>query len=313
LSQKTESHHCGSALSSQLLHPRFWLTWLGLGGMFTLSLMPQSVRHFLGRSIGKLIYTKNQKRRHIVLTNIKIAFPKLNGIAQQNLAKQHLQWYGCALVDYSLLLFASKRRLSKLVEIKGTEHIDKAIKNQQSVMILLAHSVMLEFAPIALGLKYNCYGSYKSAKNPLMDWIIAKGRCRYVKFVVSREQGLRRLIRELIPNQLLIFLPDEDLGKKNAVFAPFFGKQKATLTTPARIAKLGKAIALPCFTYYDQHSKKYKVIIAPPIKNYPSKNTKTNATTLNQQLETLIQQQPAQYMWLMKWYRTRPEGENKIY
>ncbi len=275
--------------------------------------MPQTVRHFLGRAIGNLIYSKNKKRRDIVLINIKIAFPDLAEEAQQQRAKHHLQWYGCALVDYSLLLFASKKRLATLVEIEGAEHIDKAIENQQSIMILLAHSVMLEFAPIALGIKYNCYGSYKRAKNPVMDWIIAKGRCRYVKFVVSREQGLRRLIRELIPNQLLIFLPDEDLGKHNAVFASFFGKQKATLTTPARIAKLGKAVALPCFAYYDPSLKKYKIIIAPAIDNYPSKDTAKNALMLNQQLEKLILQQPEQYMWLMKWYRSRPEGEDSVY
>ena len=281
--------------------------------MLVLSYMPQTVRHFLGRAIGNLIYSKNKKRRDIVLINIKIAFPDLAEEAQQQRAKHHLQWYGCALVDYSLLLFASKKRLATLVEIEGAEHIDKAIENQQSIMILLAHSVMLEFAPIALGIKYNCYGSYKRAKNPVMDWIIAKGRCRYVKFVVSREQGLRRLIRELIPNQLLIFLPDEDLGKHNAVFASFFGKQKATLTTPARIAKLGKAVALPCFAYYDPSLKKYKIIIAPAIDNYPSKDTAKNALMLNQQLEKLILQQPEQYMWLMKWYRSRPEGEDSVY
>ena len=313
MSSNTENHHCGSPFSKQLLHPRFWPTWLGLGLVWILSLMPQVVRHFLGRAIGNLTYNKNKKRRNIVLTNIKIAFPELNEEAQQQRAKQHLQWYGCALVDYSLLLFASKKRLSALVEIEGAEHIDKAIKNQQSVMILLAHSVMLEFAPIALGMKYNCYGSYKSAKNPVMDWVIAKGRCRYVKFAVSREQGLRRLIRELIPNQLLIFLPDEDLGKENAVFTPFFGKQKATLTTPARIAKLGKAVALPCFAYYDKSLKKYKVVIAPAIENYPDKDADKNALALNQQLEKLIRQQPEQYMWLMKWYRTRQEGEDSIY
>jgi len=281
--------------------------------MLVLSLTPQKLRHFLGRNIGRLTYAKNKKRRKVVLQNIKIAFPELEKKSQQQLAKQHLQWYGCALVDYSLLLFASKQRLAALVEIEGEEHIEAAIKNNQSVMILLAHSVMLEFAPIALGLKYDCYGSYKSAKNPVMDWMIAKSRCRYVKFIVSREQGLRRLIRELIPEQLLIFLPDEDLGKKNAVFAPFFAKQKATLTTPARIAKLGKAVALPCFSYYEQASGKYKIIIAPTIENYPTKDAYENATALNQQLENLIRQQPEQYMWLMKWYRTRPDGEQEIY
>ncbi|MCK5896796.1 MAG: lysophospholipid acyltransferase family protein [Cocleimonas sp.] len=310
---KETKHSCELPFTRFLLSPRFWLTWVSLGLVFILSLMPQVLRHYLGRSIGNITYRRNKKRRDIVLTNIKIAFPELDLVAQQQLAKQHLQWYGCALVDYSLLLFASKRRLKKIVTIEGSEHIEAAIKQNQSVMILLAHSVMLEFAPIALSFHYTCYGSYKSAKNPVMNWLIAKSRCRYVKFVVSRDQGLRKLIRELIPKQLLIFLPDEDLGKKNAVFAPFFGKAKATLTTPSRIATLAKAASLPCFSYYDQNTKNYKVVIAPPIEDYPSKDTQKNAQKLNQQLERLIRQHPAQYMWLMKLYRTRPDKEKAVY
>jgi len=310
---KETSRPCGSPFKKSLLHPRFWPTWLGLGVLFLISLMPQMMRHYMGRKIGKLIYAYNKKRRQIVLINIKIAFPDLNTDSQQQLVKQHLQWYGCALMDYSLLLFGSRQRLTSLVNIEGREHIDAAIKNNQSIMILLAHSVMLEFAPIALGLHYDCYGSYKSAKNPVMDWVISKSRCRYVKFVISRQQGLRKIIRELIPKQLLIFLPDEDLGKKNAVFAPFFGKTKATLTTPARIAKLGKAVSLPCFSYYDQKTAKYNIIIAPPIADYPSKNAQENAINLNQQLERLIKKHPSQYMWLMRLYRTQPNPEETVY
>jgi lipid A biosynthesis lauroyl/palmitoleoyl acyltransferase len=310
---KEASNQCGFAFAPSLLHPQYWLTWLILGFIFFISLMPQALRHYLGEIIGKLIYAKNKKRRNIVLTNLKIAFPELDNQARQKLARQHLYWYGCALIDYGLLLFSSPQRLKKLVQIEGREYIDQAIKNNQSVMILLAHSVMLEFAPIALSFHYDCYGSYKSAKNPVMDWLIAKSRCRYVKFIVSRDQGLRKLIRELVPKQLLVFLPDEDLGKDNAVFAPFFAKDKATLTTPARIAKLGKAVSLPCFSYYDEKSSKYKIVIAPAIEGYPSNNTDINALKLNQQLEKLIKQNPAQYMWLMRLYQTRPDGEEPIY
>ena len=34
---------------------------------------------------------------------------------------------------------------------------------------------------------------------------------------------------------------------------------------------------------------------------------------MNQALETLISQKPEQYMWFMKWYFTRPEGEEEVY
>lgn len=308
---------CGPAFTLSFLSPRYWLSWLGLALGYFVSLLPNQTRHFLGRSIGNLLYKHHSKRHHIVKTNLNISFPLLSDAEREAMTQKYLQWYGCALIDYTLFFFASKRRLSQLLEIEGKEHIDHALKNNQSIIILLAHSVMLEFAPVALGLHYHCYGSYKTSKNPVIDWMIARSRCRHVKFVVSREEGMRKLVKSLIPNQLLIFLPDEDLGKENAVFAPFFGKQKATLTTPARLAKMGKATCLPTFAWYDPTINKYKIQISAPLTNdeniYPSNDKIENATTLNKGLEDLIKQHPEQYMWTMKLFRTRPENEESIY
>ncbi len=298
---------CGISFSSSLIHPRYWLTWLGLLMAFFVAQLPNKLRHAMGRWVGNRIYKNNAKRHNIVDVNLKIAFPDLTNSQREVMIQQQLQWYGCALIDYSLLFFASKKRLATLLEFEGQAHIDNAIKDDKSIMILLAHSVMLEFAPVALGLHYDSFGSYKNSKNALMDWIIARSRCRHVSFVVSREEGMRKLIKSLIPKRLMIFLPDEDLGIDNAVFAPFFGEQKATLTTTARLTKMGKAIALPTFVWYDNKVQKYKIQVAEAIPNYPTGDAKQDAALLNQALEALIKQHPDQYMWTMKFFWTRPE------
>lgn len=301
---------CGIKFSAGLLHPRYWLTWVGLAFAVLIAQLPNNVRHSIGRWVGNRIYNNNAKRRHIINVNLKIAFPELNEKQRKEMARQQLQWYGCALVDYSMLFFASNRRLSSMLEIEGKHHIDEAISHDKGIIILLAHSVMLEFAPVALGLQYDCFGSYKTSKNAVMDWIIARSRCRHVSFVVSREEGMRKLIKSLIPKRLMIFLPDEDLGIKNAVFAPFFGEQKATLTTSARLVKMGKAVALPTFVWYDNNACKYKIQVAEAIPDYPTDDAQQDASLLNKALEDLIKKHPAQYMWTMKFFWTRPE-ENK--
>jgi len=304
---------CGIKFSTTLLHPRFWLTWFGILLAFFIALLPNKVRHVLGRWVGDFTYKKSDKRRQIISINLNIAFPELDDKQRDAITRKQLQWYGCALVDYSLLFFGSKKRLSKMLEIEGQQHIDEAINNDKSVIILLAHSIMLEFAPAALGLKYDCFGSYKTSKNAVLDWMIARSRCRHVSFVVSREEGMRKLIKSLIPKRLMIFLPDEDLGIDNAVFAPFFGKKKATLTTPARLAKMGKAVALPTFAWYDVTTQKYKIHIAQHLHNYPTGNAKQDAILLNESLEKMIQKYPEQYMWTMKWFKTRPDNEASLY
>ena len=78
---------CGIKFSMELLHPRHWGAWFGLAIFALIGQLPTSARHFLGRRVGRNIFNKkNQKRQHVVATNLRIAFPELSN--KQNNQKQ---------------------------------------------------------------------------------------------------------------------------------------------------------------------------------------------------------------------------------
>lgn len=257
MGQKSDSIVCGSTFTLALLAPRYWLIWLGLLVFIPIAWLPISMRQSIGRAIGRLIYSKNSKRRSIIIQNLSIAEPESTAKELEEKALAMLQWYGCAMIDYSVLFFRSRRYLQKHSLFKGLDKVEQAVKEGRNVVILLTHSVWLDFAPALLSAHFELYGSYKSLSNGLLDWLLQKMRCRYVSFVISREQGMMRLVRSLQKGRLLIFLPDEDLGVEQADFAPFFGRKKATLNTPARIAKMKKAVCFPCYSYFDPVNKNY--------------------------------------------------------
>jgi lauroyl/myristoyl acyltransferase len=124
---------------------------------------------------------------------------------------------------------------------------------------------------------------------------------------------MMKLVRALEPGRLMFFLPDEDHGSKHSVFAPFFGVPKATLTTPARLAKLGKAVALPVMAFFNPQRGGYEIVIGAALTDYPGKDEEQNATLLNTGLQILIEQHPEQYMWVLKFFRTRPTNETDVY
>ena len=307
------SQRCGLPFTLSLLHPKLWLSWVGLGLAAIVSLFPTSVRHSIGKKIGAYIFKNNKKRRKIVMTNLNIAFPDLSEDDREAMALNSLQTYGCALVDYSLIFFAGKKRLASMSEIIGREHLEAAKAENKSVILLFMHSAMLEFGLPQVGYYYNAFGSYKTSKNPVLDWIVARSRCRHLSMVVSRREGLRKLVKSMSPDHVMLFAPDEDLGRENAVFAPFFGTEKSTLTTTSRLTRMGKAVALPTFVYFDEERQKYVTKIGPAIENYPSKNEVADASNMNKALETLISEKPEQYMWFMRWYNTRPNDEPSVY
>lgn len=284
-----------------------------MGFSFILSWMPVYVRHGIGRWIGAQIYQHNNKRRHVVMTNLRIAFPDLTEEKIQEKALVSLQWYSCAMVDYCILFFSSNKKLQRLIRLEGKATIDQAINQGENIIILLMHSAWLDFAPVGLGFSYSLYGSYKPVKNLVLDWMMAKSRCRHVDFVISREEGMFKLVRSLKPGRLLIFLPDEDLGAEHADFAPFFGKNKATLNTPERIAKLKKATCFPCYTYYDKETEQYCINLGDALAPFPSDNALKSMEVLNKSIESMIQIEPDQYMWLLKLYRTTQQDDTSVY
>lgn len=297
----------------KLLAPRYWGTWAALPLLWLLAWTPARLRHGLGRMIGRQIYHRNRKRRHIILTNLQLCFPTLSINEHDQLTKQTLENYACALLDYSILFFRSRQWLTQQVILEGQEKLDHTLNNQENIMLLLGHSAWLEFAPLAIGQHYPTYGSYKPIKNAVLNWLVARSRLNDVEFVIAREEGMVKLVRSLKPGQLLFFLPDEDHGIKHSVFAPFFAASKATLTTPARIAKLGKASCFPVMAFFDAKTGKYRISIGDQLTGFGQNTPEEDAEDMNSGLASLIGEHPEQYLWLLKLFRTSKGGETPPY
>lgn len=301
------------SFSRRLWAPHYWPTWLGVAWLWVMAWLPWRWRRWLGYRAGSLLFRRNHKRRDVVLANLRLCFPELAETDRQQLAEAHLQEYVSAMLDYSVLFFRSRAWLYRRVRIHGREHIDEAIAEEKNIILLLGHSVWLEFAPLAIGQYYRSYGSYKPFKNPIADELIASSRLKDVEFVVAREEGLLKLVKALEPGRLMFLLPDEDHGIQHSVLAPFFGVPKATLVSPARLSRMGKAVALPIMAFRNPDDGCYEVVVGRALAHYPGKDDVENAVSLNQALEELILRHPGQYMWLLKLFRTRPEGMSAVY
>jgi KDO2-lipid IV(A) lauroyltransferase len=97
------------------------------------------------------------------------------------------------------------------------------------------------------------------------------------------------------------------------VFAPFFGIQTATVTATAKLMKMGKATAVFVAHKRDLSSNQYTVTFSKPQQTFPTGEDVADATIINQMIENSIRQQPDQYMWVHRRFKTRPEGEPSVY
>jgi Lauroyl/myristoyl acyltransferase len=102
------------------------------------------------------------------------------------------------------------------------------------------------------------------------------------------------------------FAFDQDLGLRNSVFAPFFGQPACTVITPARLCAVTGC--LPIFVQVSRANFRYRVQFNELPRAYPGDDHVENATQVNALVESAVREMPAQYMWMHKRFKTRPDG-----
>ncbi len=296
-----------------LLHPRYWLSWVGLMLMRLLSLLPLPILWLLGSALGGLLYFLHASRRHIVLRNIEGCFPHLDHASQRRMARQHFHCVGQAALSTGIAWWGSRRRLERLVRCRDRYHYDQALAQGRPVILLSAHFVGMEVGGMYLSRERPMVDMYRRANNKLFDAVFKHGRVRFGGTVVERSEGLKPIIKLLRNGVVFIYLLDQDPGRHNTVFVPFFGVQAATLTALGRLARITNAIVVPCFMRQLPRGRGYEVSFKPALDNFPTADDTANALRMNQEIEKGVLEMPEQYFWVHKRFKTRPEGEAGFY
>ena len=107
------------------------------------------------------------------------------------------------------------------------------------------------------------------------------------------------------------YAPDQDLGPKNSIFAPFFNISTATVSATSRLAHNSNTVVIPY--HFNRQKDKYIMEFLKPLRAYPTKDPVKDASKTNAILENQILKYPDQYLWIHKRFKTRPDGETSYY
>lgn len=305
-----QPHH--SAFSSDLFHPRYWLTWLGLGIFYLLVQLPYAWLLSIGRSLGKLLYKINPKYSRIAKINLQLCFPEMSEQARDELLRKHLVSFATGILEMGMGWWWSKKRLLKFKHFEGLENLETVAKQNRGVIILSAHFTSIQICARMMGLTYPFNTIYREQRNRVIAALLHYYENRDFQKRIHRHD-VRQTLKVLKNKEILWYALDQDYGTKHGVFAPFFGVPAATITMPNRYAKNANAAVI--FGSYQRlaNGKGYKLLLTPPVENYPSDDDVYDATRYNQFLEQAILANPEQYWWGYKRFRTRPQGEKEVY
>lgn len=194
----------------------------------------------------------------------------------------------------------------------GREHLDAALARGRGALLLAGHFTTLEIGAARLGVDAPVDGVYRPHADPSMERASRDGRQRFGGRLLDRAD-VRGMLRRLRANRAVWYAPDQDLGLRHGVFAPFFGRPAATLTATARIARASGAPVLPFRVEREAGGRAWRVVIEPALAGFPGGDEHADAARVNEVIERWARARPEQYLWTHRRFKTRPPGAPDLY
>ncbi len=280
-----------------------------------LSLLPLSVAHRIGSVIGTIAFALPNSLKRPLKINIDLCFPDLPDLKRAELGKKSFIEMSKSFTEGGALFTWDSQRILNLVkQISGEEHLRKGFDQGNGVILALPHLGCWEMMSVYCPKHYPFTALYRPLRLEGLDPFIKKARERFGSTLVpTNASGIRSLYKALNNNQMVAILPDQDPGREGSVFAPFFGVTASTMTlVPRLIDKTGAALV---YGYAERlpDGKGYHIHFLPEDSDFKNLDLKGAATLVNQGVERCVRQLPEQYLWAYKRFKTRPEGEERIY
>lgn len=273
--------------------------------------LPLPVVRALGSGLGIALYLLVGSRRRVVQTNLALCFPEWSRAERQRVVREVFVVFAQAWLDRGWLWHAPPAVVQSRVQLTGA--LD-ALQGDDPVVLFAPHFMGLDAAWTALTQQVprRFATIYSPQLNPAMDAWILGGRQRFGEpELVARLAGVKPIVAAVRKGEPLYLLPDMNFDPRESLFVPFFGVSAATVPSLSRFAKLGRAKVVPVVTRLTPEG--YVVDILPAWADFPSDDVEADTVLMNRRLEDYIRAMPAQYYWVHKRFKDRPEGEAAPY
>jgi Kdo2-lipid IVA lauroyltransferase/acyltransferase len=292
--------------------PHYWPLWILIGLFWLLVHLPFRLQMWMGKGLGRFMMWISPNAKRVARINLRHCFPEYDEPKREAIMRESFANLGRALFETGMGFWLSDKRLKKLAHFHGAEHLDRLKTSERGVVLLGAHLTTLEVVGRLCAMRYTYSVMYRPHKIAFLDLFIKRGLSKHYQSAIGRHD-LRQMIRRLKKGEWVWYSPDVNPGRKSSVFAPFFHLQAATVKAPTKFAQLTNCQFVPVFNYRRSDGKGYDIEILPVVSPFPSGDLVKDATTINQLIETAIRKHPEQYLWQYMRFKTRPEGEPRVY
>jgi KDO2-lipid IV(A) lauroyltransferase len=275
------------------------------------AILPLAWVRALGVLLGWVLYLVVGARRRVVLVNLRLCFPRWSEAEVRACSRQVFVNFAQAWLDRGWLWHGDAARIQQRLRLTGAVH---ELHGNTPTVIFAPHFVGLDagWTAITQQLPRKFTTIYTNQANQVADAWILRGRQRFgAARLFGRSEGVKPIIAALKAGEPLYLLPDMNFGPEDSVFVPFYGVAACTVPSLSRFARLSRAKVVPLLARMT--SEGYDIEVLPSWHDFPTADAEADTALMNLRLQGYIDSMPAQYYWVHKRFKDRPNGETPPY
>jgi KDO2-lipid IV(A) lauroyltransferase len=254
----------------------------------------------MARAVAFLAFDVLRLRRGLILKNLKLAFPEKTDAERVAIGRASMKNFALTAMEF---FRAQGTDIAARIEMKGLEHVRRALDRGQGVYILCFHLGNWEAMGAAVTRHVApAYVLVKKVGSSSVDRFVSELREKNGFLTVKRRKkgdGYAAIKEILARNEIVGFVMDQ--ARPGEPKLPFFGHPAKTNTSLAAIRQRVPAPVMPSYivrTGPSQHVIEFFPEIELTDSGDAAKDVLEHSTRFNAVVESYIRRSPEQYFWM---------------
>jgi len=283
-----------------------------------LGVLPRSVARLAGAGIGAVAFHLLSRLRKTGLRNLELAYPQKSEAERLKILRDEYRSLGWQMAEFCQMSKYTPESASKFIRYEGLDNYLAARARGKGVLVVTGHLGAWELSSFYHSLmRYPMSLVIRRLDNPRVDALVNTIRTRHGNRVIHKDDFARGLITAMHAGETVGILMDTNMTPPQGVFVPFFGIEACTASGLARVALRSGAAVLPGFLLWEESEQKYVLHFGEELELIRTGDAVddivANTALFTAAIESYIRRYPGQWLWVHRRWKTRPEGEGRLY
>jgi KDO2-lipid IV(A) lauroyltransferase len=281
-------------------------------------MLPRTAARAVGAGIGAAAWRLLGRLRGVGLRNLELAFPEKTEAERKAILRGVYRSLGWQIGEFCKMSGYTVEQASRFIRYDGLERYLAAREKGRGVLVLTGHVGAWELSSFYHSLMgYPMSLVIRRLDNPLVDAFVNRIRCLHGNRVIHKDDFARGLLSSMHRGETVGILMDTNMTPPQGVFVPYFGVEACTASGLARVALHSGAAVLPGFLLWEAEEKRYVLRFGEELELIRTGDTAqdivANTALFTATIEAYVRRYPEQWLWVHRRWKTRPEGEERLY